>query len=131
MEEKIKSCESFEARIYMGLKEGYSGPTRAIDEVYEFLKNVCDKEKFAVSVAPTYFVYPGGEESGVVITFINYARFPEKNNVITNRAISLAFDLVVAFKQQRCTVWTHEKTYLIESPNCDKEAKRKANLTSR
>lgn len=128
MEEKIKSCESFEARIYMGLKEGYSGPTRLMDEVYEYLKKVCDKEKYAVSVSPTYFVYPGGEEFGVVITFINYPRFPGKNSDILNSAICLAYDLVVEFRQQRCTVWTPEKSYLIESPNCDKKAKREANL---
>lgn len=64
-----------------------------------------------VSVAKTTFVYTGGEETGVVVTLINYPRFPATPGQMDEKAIALAEHLIAALHQHSASVETHRTVF--------------------
>lgn len=85
-----KASPSFWVRIYA------SGPIDvAIQVVREFcLRGLC------VSITPTRYIYTGGEESGYVVEFQNYPRFPARFSDIRALAGELAVHLLHATHQR-------------------------------
>lgn len=64
-----------------------------------------------VSVAKTVFVYTGGEETGVVVTLINYPRFPASPDELDGKALALAEHLILALHQLSASVETPRETF--------------------
>lgn len=60
-----------------------------------------------VTVTTTNYVYSGGQESGVIVGFINYPRFPATPEQIEAKAQALAVLLADAL---------HQRSYTIETP---------------
>lgn len=110
----MRSLNTFQATVSLGLKEGYEGAEHSLAEVEEVCQKYCDEVKTAVTITPTKFIYVGGSEQGCLIGFINYPRFPDKEPAIKNKAIALAKILKTRFNQYRISVVCTDKTYLIE-----------------
>ena len=69
-------------------------------------RRFCDEHGECVTVEPTTYVYTGGQEVGVRVGFINYARFPRLPPEIYRRAGELALRLRVALRQDSFTLQT-------------------------
>jgi ferredoxin len=100
----MKIVDNYEAKIWLGLREGYSENLFTTKEVIEEIKAYCTKVGQCVSVSPTHFVYVHGEEPGLVIGFINYPRYPASQAEIRNKAKELAEKLMKRFKQYRVSI---------------------------
>ena len=50
------------------------------------------------------YIYTGGQESGLVVSFINYPRFPASEAEIMEQARALAAMLLDALYQKSCTI---------------------------
>ncbi len=64
-----------------------SGP---IEQAKNVLRQECLKQGLCVTIDPTTFIYKGGEETGYVVGFINYPRFPTEANILWDRAVNIA-----------------------------------------
>lgn len=73
------------ARIYM------SGP---IDVAKQVLRRLVMEDGLCVTIEPTTFIYTGGEESGYVVGFVHYPRFPSSAERIRERAHSIMLTLL-------------------------------------
>lgn len=89
-----KSAPSFEVQIFIG------GDHAACKNLLaaEALRGAC------YSCEPTEFVYTGGRETGSVVRLINYPRFPQPQQAITEAALQLAEALMLGLHQSSCTV---------------------------
>jgi ferredoxin len=110
----MKEVQTFVANIYLGLKEDYDGGIKFIEEVYDICQQYCNGVGLCVTVSPTRFIYTNGYEDGCCIGFINYPRFPSTNEKIIELAIKLAEILKQDFKQNRVSIVTRDKTYMLE-----------------
>lgn len=66
----------------------------------------CDAVGLCVTVTPTEYVYTDGQEAGVIVGLINYARFPAEPAAIDEQALTLAELLRVELGQQSFTIET-------------------------
>jgi hypothetical protein len=81
---------------------------------YELAKTIarqfCDQMGCCVTVTPTSYVYTGGEESGVIVGFINYPRFPKTPAEINLYAYLLAERLLQGLDQQSYSIQNPDET---------------------
>ena len=98
---KIESCNSYFARIY-------------IAGDYEEAKRICakwvTKNNQCVTVTKTDYIYAGGQESGVMVEFINYPRFPVDVYKITVNAKALGDKLLKKLSQRSYSILTPDMT---------------------
>ena len=99
----MKIVDNYEAKIWLGLREGYSPNIFSEQDIRNSVRDFCTEVGQCVTISPTYFVYVHGEEPGLVIGFINYPRHPLNEAEIKNRALNLAERLMKKFKQYRVT----------------------------
>ena len=71
----------------------------------------CRKIGFCVNVTPTEYIYSGGQETGVIVEKINYARFPSTIQEDCERMKELA-DLLAERMNQRSYTITHNSRLL-------------------
>lgn len=86
----IKTEPTYTVRLYL------SGPIEIAKQV---CRAECLREGLCVTVAPTLFIYTGGEEAGYVVGLVNYPRFPSTPEALRARARDLAFKLLEATAQ--------------------------------
>ncbi len=110
----MKIVDTFYAQIWVGLRHGYSLEFSEIDDVRRICDGFVDQVRDCVTITPTEYRYTDGSEQGVIIGFINYPRFPRTNNEILTRALILARLLQKELSQERVSVVTPQKTYMIE-----------------
>jgi hypothetical protein len=110
----MKTTDSFNVQIWVGLREEYSDTVHTIDDVRKVCDEWVNEVKDCVTITPTEFRYVDGSEDGVIVGYINYPRFPRTGMAITDRAIALGWRLKKAMKQIRVSVTTPVKTYLLE-----------------
>jgi hypothetical protein len=108
---KTTSCQSYLARIYMA---GDYGTALATCRRYFFDKGGC------VNVQRTEYVYTGGQEAGVVVEVINYARFPTDQQSLDALAHDLAETLRVALCQHSYSVVTPTESRFVSYREGDK-----------
>jgi hypothetical protein len=112
---KIKTEKTFEAKIYIGLQEGYDNDKiHDLNEVISLCKKYCDEIKLGVTVTSTEFIYVNGNEKGAIIGLINYPRFPSSKAKIKENAINLAEILLKEFNQERCSIVCSDETIMLE-----------------
>ena len=100
----MKIVDNHEVKIWLGLREGYTNNYFTTQEVTKEIQDFCNRIEQCVTITPTHFVYVNGEEPGLIIGFINYARYPESRAEIHNRARALAEILMKKFKQYRVSI---------------------------
>ena len=74
------------------------------DQHCETARMFCDAQGLCVTITRTNYVYTGGEEAGVIIGLINYARFPSNREEIWAKAEALAKLCRVECAQQSFTI---------------------------
>jgi hypothetical protein len=112
---KVHTVKTFTANIYLGLKQGYSGPITPADEVRAWLQSFCNEARCGVSLSPTEFIYVDGSEPGLVIGFIQYPRFPRSIQEIKDLATRIAEGLLTLCQQQRVSIVFSDETVMLDS----------------
>ena len=110
----MKSVETITAKIYLGLKEGYTNRIHTINEVKNFMQDYVNKTSFCVTITPTTFIYKGGREDGVIIGLINYPRFPSNKKEIEKRAKETASLCKKEYAQKRVSIEYQDRTIMLE-----------------
>ena len=105
-----KTVDTYWARIYM------SGP---IDQARQVMREAC-LVGACVTVEACDFIYTRGEESGFVIGFVNYPRFPSTPDAIFEQACLFANMLLNRLFQGSALVVGPEKTTWISRRDQDK-----------
>lgn len=96
----VKTANSFTIRIWIAGN---------YDRAEEICRTYCE-QGYCVSVVRTNYIYTGGEESGVCVTLINYARFPKEPEDLKIHAENLAECLRIGLHQQSFTIEDPEET---------------------
>jgi len=109
----MKTVDSFNIQIWVGLREAYSDITHTIEEVYDECYKICQYPGNCLTVTPTRFIYKDGWEDGAIVGIINYPRFPEKKQRLIYNSWEIAQALQERFKQIRVSITTPEKTYCL------------------
>lgn len=67
-------------------------------------------EGLCVTVEPTTFIYTGGQETGFVVGFVNYPRFPKPAAELFARARQIAERLIPALCQWSALLAASDRT---------------------
>ena len=123
----MKIKRTFEAKICVGFREGYTQTMHTLAEVYDIVGEYCNKNGLCVTVTPTRFIYskgpgiPDGWEDGAFIGLIAYPRFPASKYDIVGTAIDLADVFIEKFKQNRISIIASDQTYMREREDLKNE----------
>ena len=113
-----KQASAYEAKLYMGSKEGYDGEEFTEDEIriviQEFQKS---QEIIPVRISKTCFMAGDYYEHGWEIVAINYPRYPKTHEYIWSFMHSLAKHMLINFKQNRVTLQDHKTSLMVEDIN--------------
>jgi len=82
-------------------------PTRVVElfmagdigHAKQVIRQFCRDVKCCVTVTPTTYIYNGGEETGFIVGFRNYPRFPTDDHTLRSDARELADRLRAALGQ--------------------------------
>lgn len=116
----VSKLPTYRVEICFGLAPGYKPSSVAVIDrqgrtASALCRRYCDDYKVGLTIAETHFVYPGGSEPGMVVSFINYPRFPMPNSDLFMVALGLADLLLIALDQERLTVVEIPgETFLVE-----------------
>lgn len=91
-------------------KEVRHEPTRVVEvfmagdiaHAKQVIRRFCRDTPCCVTVAPTAFIYDGGEESGFVVGFRNYPKFPSDSYALRSAAADLSERLLAELGQKSC-----------------------------
>ena len=111
----MKEINSYNVQIWVGLRVGYTSTVHTLNDVREICDKYVNDIKDCVTMTETEFRYVDGNEPGVIVGYINYPRFPRTNADIVKRALTLAEALMDGLGQNRVTVTTPNKSYMLES----------------
>jgi hypothetical protein len=78
----------------------------SVEEAEMICRAYCDEVGLCVTVTETNYCYTGGKEAGLIVGFINYARFPSDPAEIERKAKELADRLREGLGQQTYTIQT-------------------------
>ena len=92
---KIVSSPTLNVRIWI---------TGDVNKIRDVCRRWCTMKGACVTVTPTEYIYTGGAETGAVVGFINYPRFPTNETTLVNKAHELALLLIRRCNQLSCTV---------------------------
>lgn len=110
----MKSIETITAKIYLGLREGYTDRFHSLDDVKDFLQDYTDSIGLCVTITPTTFIYKDGREEGVIIGLINYPRFPTDKEKLEQTAEEIASLCKERYKQNRVSIEYRDRTIMLE-----------------
>jgi len=108
------TVDTITAKIFVGLREGYSGKVHSLDELKDIVQKRADRGGVCVTVTPTDYIYKHGREEGAIIGIINYPRFPFTRKQVEELAEELAILCKDAFKQERVSIEYPDKTVMLE-----------------
>jgi hypothetical protein len=74
------------------------------DDAKRACREFCATEGACFAVSPACYVYTGGCEDGVVVTLINYPRFPSDHDALALKITRLADHLCARLFQQSYTI---------------------------
>jgi hypothetical protein len=119
MNKPFESAKTFEAKIMLGLREGYLNRIHPVCEALGIIQEFCDVEGLCVTITETTFIYtrtpetPHGYDPGLIIGLIHYPRFPKEEWEIKATAMLLAKILKDHFRQIRVSVVCTDETVII------------------
>lgn len=104
VENKLKEVETCIIRVYMA---------GDIVTAKQWLRKECYQRGLCVTVTPTTFIYTGGEETGFVVGFVNYPRFPQSPEELWDRAYDVASSLMMECCQKSALLVANDHTLWI------------------
>lgn len=93
--------KTYTVRLYIG---------GSLESAKEYIRKSVYHEGLCVTIEPTTFIYTGGEESGIVVGFVNYPRFPTDGPTIFARALKMAKGLMPHLNQESALLVATDKT---------------------
>ncbi len=104
---EFKKCFTESTRIFIAGN---------IDIAKQYCREYFYDNPGCVTITPTTYIYTGGEEEGVIIEFINYARFPYDK---TPKDHIMEFTITLAKKlcQKSCSIQFSDETHYLEFKN--------------
>jgi len=117
----MKINKAYNVQVWCGLKERDTDVIHTMVEVKEICQEFVNEVKECVSITPTDFYYVNGFETGVVVGFIQYPRFPRKKKEIKSNAIKLAEMLMTRCNQYKVTITTPKKSIMLENKSLGKK----------
>jgi len=110
---KIKSVDTAEIKIFIGLKDLNTGRTFPYDVAEQEILDYVSKEKMCVTLTKTRFIYVDGKENGIIVGLINYPRFPKSKKALESQALNLALHFKNRFKQKRLSIMHPDRTRML------------------
>lgn len=110
----MKICDTYVVDIFVGCKNVEKNTIHSEQEVFDICQSYCDKNNICVSVFPCHYFYLSGKEPGFMVKIINYPRFSETPKRLLGIAFDLAELLKKSLEQNRVSVVTPDKTYMLE-----------------
>lgn len=104
----------FEAKIYCGLRIGYSEQQHTVQNAEDICQRYVDDIGWCVTVTPTRYIYKNGNEDGVIVGVIYYPRFPLCDIDLTKMTLQLADLLRRELGQHRVSVYFNNKVLMLE-----------------
>ena len=111
----MQTIETFEAKIYVGLKIRYTQEIINISVPKRIIQDFCNAIGFCVTVTQTEYIYKDGQEPGIIVGLINYPRFPLDNDSLKRRAIYIAQLLMHGCRQLKVSVVFKDETIMLEN----------------
>lgn len=120
MEVIKKTIKSFSAKVTIGLELGYTGEliekTKIIKHIQK-IQNELIKNKdifLSVSISECNIVMSGQIEPHLILSFINYPKFPLKIETLKKEIEQLTKQLMNKFKQNRTIIEYLDETVMLE-----------------
>ena len=113
---ELVKVEKFTASIHVALHVRNAGITHSISAAENICQKYCDETGFCVSVTPTKYVYKDGWEQGAIVGILNYPRFSQNPDVLRERTIILATELMLGLEQMRVTIDFPNDTVMLTNP---------------
>lgn len=101
-----KSLNTWYAHIYLA---------GDIEIAKQVCREECMKEGLCITIEPCEYIYTGGQETGYKIGLINYPKYPNNEEYITERAKRIAINLIKRTCQLSALVVTPSDTMHITS----------------
>ena len=120
MEVTKKIIKSFSAKVTFGLELGYTGEliekTKIIKHIQKIQnKLIKNKDIFlSVSISECNIVMSGQIEPHLILSFINYPKFPLKIETLKKEIEQLTKQLMNKFKQNRTIIEYLDETIMLE-----------------
>lgn len=120
MEVTKKTIKSFSAKVTFGLELGYTGEliekTKIIKHIQKIQnKLIKNKDIFlSVSISECNIVMSGQIEPHLILSFINYPKFPLKIETLKKEIEQLTKQLMNKFKQNRTIIEYLDETVMLE-----------------
>jgi len=105
-----RSIRTYEVKLYL------AGP---IDIAKQILREEAAKEGLCITIQPTLYIYTQGEETGYVVGFMQYPRFPKPEQEIYHRAKEIGIALMQKTFQGSFSVVAPDRTEFISIRECD------------
>jgi hypothetical protein len=119
---QISVENTHEVSIYIGCREGYSGPYVSQSRLERIIADYMSRtgwEGSAARISNVTYLVKSYKEEGYALDFIQYPRFRVEPAKLERNVIQLAHFLLLTLKQNRLTVVTPQKTYLFSSANAE------------
>ena len=77
------------------------------------LVKICSSMGACFGIQPMEYIYSGGQELGLAITLINYARFSKEKTALDEFSFEVAKSLMIAMGQGSCSVITPNNSFFL------------------
>lgn len=123
---RYKSFSHFEARLYIGSRAGYNGPTFDEEELVTEVGKYQSLHKDMtgpVRITKTQYIFDDYRENGWEITAIVYPRFPQPESIVRMFMLSLGGYLLERFKQNRISIAFPDEIVMLEADEAEQKHK--------
>ncbi len=118
------NIETFEVKVILGLKVGYTNKMVSLEEIKEAIKTVAPKVKdftFSGTLTPSEILVSGKSEynePAILIESSIYPRFPESKEMFKKKFTEFIGNLAVELKQERVAIMFTDESLMIETKYC-------------
>lgn len=115
-----KTVKPFSAKVTLGLELAYTGElieiAYIIQHIQKIQKDLIEEKDIYLSVAISQcnIVMSGQIEPHIIMSFINYPKFPLKLEVLKNEIEEFTKQLMDRFKQNRTVIEYLDETVMLE-----------------
>ena len=118
------NIKTFEVRVILGLKVGYTNKIISFDEVSNAIKTSALKVNnftFSGTLTPSEIIVSGEreyQEPAILIESSIYPRYPEEQGIFKRKFIQFVGHLAVELHQERVSLRFTDESLMIETKYC-------------